>query len=640
MVFGYNSTGSEDDEYLDDLAFMLSDRYGNSKFDYYKEYLLRESSDNDVVESEELILSIEPQSTSSDGPMDSPWPMSCYDVHHTSQSPYSTANNPYDEKWKFQTGTMESSVVIDDGNIIYFGNMDWDFYALNPDGTLKWIYETNGLIWSTAAIDEDGTIYIGAWDDYLHAINPDGTRKWRFNAHSANIGSSPAIADDGTIYFGSMWSLGDGGKIHAVNPDGTEKWYYQTGYAISSDPAIADDGTIYIGSGDDYLYAMNPNGTLKWRYKTGDEIHGHPSIAEDGTIYIGSYDKYLYALYPNNGTLKWKINMGFQTDGNPSIASDGTIYIGGTKLKAFYPNGTLKWSYNLGTNQYISKSSPAISADGTIYIGTFRYDLDGGFFHAINPDGTQRFSKKITDYGCFSAPAIGEDETVYIGSTPRGAYGYLYAFNRGELEADADGPHYGLINIPVQFSGSAVGGYPPYGWHWDFGDTQSSDEQNPLYTYTSPGDYTVMLTVTDDSGNTSDDSTWAWIQDSNYPPNIQDIDGETDGKEGTYYPYSFTASDPEGLHVWYYIDWDDGSNTGWIGPYDSGETISRSHKWTTPGTYTIKAKAKDPYGDEGAYYDFDVTITEKSKSMSSSLLLRILNQFPLLQQFLQRFGLY
>jgi outer membrane protein assembly factor BamB len=52
------------------------------------------------------------------------------------------------------------------------------------------------------AIGADGTIYFGSWDDYFYALNPDGTLKWRFRAENA-IDSSPAIDTDGTIYFGS-----------------------------------------------------------------------------------------------------------------------------------------------------------------------------------------------------------------------------------------------------------------------------------------------------------------------------------------------------------------------------------------------------------------------------------------------------
>ena len=36
-------------------------------------------------------------------------------------------------------------------------------------------------------------------------------------------------------------------------------------------------------------------------------------------------------------------------------------------------------------------------------------------------------------------------------------------------------------------------------WYWEFGDGKNSTEQNPVHTYTSPGTYTLMLSV----GNTS-----------------------------------------------------------------------------------------------------------------------------------------
>ena len=256
-----------------------------------------------------------------------------------------------------------------------------------------------------------------------------------FGTGGEGIDSSPAIAEDGTIYFGTLWGLGEGGKIFAVNPNGTEKWRYQTGFGVSSSPAIGDDGTIYIGSMDGYLYAMNPNGTLCWQSKVGGEVHGHPSIADDGTIYIGSWDFFLYAFY-HNGTLKWKFGTGSYIFGNPSIGEDGTVYIGSDKLYAIYPDGTLRWSFDLGEDRYISFSSPAISADGTIYIGTELYNHKGGDIIAINPDGTERWRKLIANEWIYSTPSIAEDGTVYIGSSSktknyRGALdsiGYIHAF--------------------------------------------------------------------------------------------------------------------------------------------------------------------------------------------------------------------
>ena len=631
MVFGNNNKiVTEEDKLLDNLAFMCYNKYGSSKYEILKERLLNYLPDSDIVVSEEPV---ETESTiiPSGGPMNSPWPMKCYDSHHTSQSPYSTADNPYDEKWKFETNDwIEGGPIIDNEGIIYFGGFDYYLYALYPNGTLKWKHKLDEWIWSVPAIAEDGTIYVGTLSTKLYAINHDGTEKWWIST-GGSITSSPAIAEDGTIYVGTMSS---GNSIVAVNPNGTKKWSYKTGFNVVSDPAISEDGTIYCGSADKYLYALWPNGTLRWRFKTGDYIKGPPSIADDGTVYIGSWDDYLYAIYPNNGTMRWKCKIGEGTETNPSIASDGTIYVGSYdgKLYAVYPNGTLKWKFSVHGN--IHQSSPAISADGTIYFGTD----DAGYIYAVNPDGTEKWSKKIATDWVESDPAIGPDGTIYIGTTNDPGVSYLYAFGRAELKADADGPHYGLIDEPVEFSGSATGGYPPYTFHWDFGDTHTSDEQNPLHTYTTQGNYTVTLTVTDDTSNTSDDSTWAWIQDGNNPPDTPDIDGPNKGTAGKTYPYTFTTSDPEGLQVWYYIDWDDGSNTGWKGPYSSGLPKTFNHKWTNEGTYTIKCKVKDPYDDEGPWGELTVTMP-RDKSASSSPLLRFLERYPLLQSLLLKLGL-
>ncbi|MCK5261625.1 MAG: PQQ-like beta-propeller repeat protein, partial [Thermoplasmatales archaeon] len=406
MAFGSDSELLQKDEILENFAFYYYDEYDSSKLKHYKEYFQRNNLE--IADFEEITTPVKSSQTSvSSGPMDSPWPMKCHDLHHTSRSPYSTANNSGFEKWRFKCDGVDSPIIGDDG-IIYFGDNDWDIYAIYPNGTLKWTYHTGGDITSAPALAEDGTLYVGSWDDSLYAFNSTtGIRKWRFDAGDT-IASSPVVGDDGTIYFGTM---GTGCNIFAVNPNGTEKWRYHTGYYITCDPAIGDDGTVYCGSGDTYFYAMNPNGTLKWRFKTGHYIKGPASIADDGTVYIGSFDGYLYALYPNNGTMKWKYGAGTET--NPSIASDGTIYVGSlNKLHAIYPNGTRKWTFTVGSSSaHITQSSPAISADGTIYVGTQISSVAGGDIIAINSDGTEKWRKRIADDWIRSSPCIAEDGT-------------------------------------------------------------------------------------------------------------------------------------------------------------------------------------------------------------------------------------
>jgi len=599
------------DEYISKITFF------NEKYPQNKEI--------NVAETYETTL-LTTLTTNTHDPMDSPWPMKCHDNRHTSQSPYSTADNPYTEKWNFECDRIPGGVVLDNNGTIYFGDFDDYLYALNPDGTLKWKYRTGGWIWSTPAIDEKGIVYIGSYDGRLYSINPNGTLNWRFQS-GGSISSSPAIAEDGTIYFGTM-GPDSYGRIYALFTNGTEKWHYDTDYLVVSDPAIADDGTVYIGSGDTYFYALNPNGTLKWRFKTGNIIKAHPSIAEDGTIYIASFDHNLYALNPD-GTLKWKRGSGSSGSSSVAIGNDGILYFGGNPFYAANSNnGTTIWSLDLGPDRHIDKSSPAISADGVIYFGTNVGETTGGEIIAVNPDGTERWRKWIADEWVDSSPCIGEDGTIYIGSDYDMGQGRLYAFGRNEFEANANGPYKGIYNNPLKFNGSAEGGYPPYSWEWDFGDGNYLYEQNPTHTYAQPGNYTVTLYVTDSTdgpNSTVNDTTWANIRAENNPPNAPIIDGPTQGKAGETYDYTFVATDPEEDEIVYVIDWGDELGTS-TGPYPSGEIATAPHSWQEKDTYTIRTKAIDAFGAESEWGTLEVTMPVNQQST-----------YPLFQQFFDRF---
>jgi len=81
------------------------------------------------------------------------------------------------------------------------------------------------------------------------------------------------------------------------------------------------------------------------------------------------------------------------------------------------------------------------------------------------------------------------------------------------LIISTNGPYETYINSPLALNGTIVdGGTPPYSWHWDFGDTMVSYEQNTNHTYTQAGTYTIQLTVTDTTGATATATTTATIK--------------------------------------------------------------------------------------------------------------------------------
>lgn len=331
------------------------------------------------------------------------------------------------------------------------------------NGSLKWIYETGGAVnsYSSPAIGDDGTIYFGSDDHYLYAINPNSTLKWRYETGD-KITASPAIGSDGTIYVGSYDR-----QVYAINPDGTLKWVYPTSGPITNSPAIGNDGAIYIGGSDldhtgtSFLHAINSNGKSKWysmlcyscppdetvgKCCLPSPMNSSPTIGKDGTIYVGSSFS-LYAIDSSIGKLKWSIPLAGTVNSSPTIGQDGAIYVGSDHseiadgyLYSINPNGTLKWAVN--TLGHV-KSSPAIGIDGTIYVGSDKHDI-----YAINPNGTIKWVFP-TRGEVRSSPAIGSNSIIYVGSND----GALYALN-----AD-DGAlrwHFNTL-IPIISSPSIVG---------------------------------------------------------------------------------------------------------------------------------------------------------------------------------------
>ena len=69
------------------------------------------------------------------------------------------------------------------------------------------------------------------------------------------------------------------------------------------------------------------------------------------------------------------------------------------------------------------------------------------------------------------------------------------------------------------------------------------------------------------------------------------------------YTYISGTVDPNGDLVYYLWDWGDGTDSGWLGSYNSGALCLGTHIWNTKENCTVKVKAKDSYGKESEWSD-------------------------------------
>jgi subtilisin family serine protease len=79
--------------------------------------------------------------------------------------------------------------------------------------------------------------------------------------------------------------------------------------------------------------------------------------------------------------------------------------------------------------------------------------------------------------------------------------------------------------------------------------------------------------------------------------------GPQSGKAGETYAYSSTINYVEDEELYFLWDWGDGTYSGWLGPYNSGETCEVSYSWVEKGDYSIRVKAKDAHNGESDWSD-------------------------------------
>ena len=136
--------------------------------------------------------------------------------------------------------------------------------------------------------------------------------------------------------------------------------------------------------------------------------------------------------------------------------------------------------------------------------------------------------------------------------------------------------------------------------------TATYDEDYVYYTpedgYSGYDSFTY--TITDNNGSAGVSATVDVTVIENEPPEKPDKpSGETRGKVGGEYTYTTSTTDINDDQLYYNFAWGDDATSGWVGPYESGETAEASHMWNTRGNYEIKVKAKDEHGLESEWSD-------------------------------------
>ncbi|GEM_PF-5614364 len=275
-----------------------------------------------------------------------------------------------------------------------------------------------------------------------------------------------------------------------------------------------------------------------------------PSGPTTGTINI-LYTYFTAATDPDGDRVRYRFDW---DDGTYSIWSP--LYLSGTLASTYHP-----WSQP-GSYQVRSQAMDKYGAQG-MWSDPLTVTITGGN----------------------SAPYTPPRPTGSTSGTPRVSYTYSVATT--DPEAD---------KISYYFDwGDGLGTWTS--------QTPSGQTVSRSHSWENTGIYHVRVKAKDEHGAESDWSPSLTVEISgNTPPNQPTTpSGVQVGKRGRSYSYTSVAIDIDDDRIYYLFDWGDGTDSGWVGPYASGQTATASHIWENPGAYPIKVKAKDVVGEESVW---------------------------------------
>jgi len=402
------------------------------------------------------------------------------------------------------------------------------------------------------------------------------------------------VGPDGNIYVSDQ--IAD--SVFVYSPTGT----YLSTYADASDGlnnirGIDFRGThLFVTSGDDYVAEFSgPHTRLPNFIQDGTDPFDILFLADGRSLLAdiqGTTDN--IRLYDSNGVL---LQVLFQINFPEQVQTDSLAP--GAYLTAGFSANVI---YDFELTGTIVQSTSYSGARGV-------YRLGNGNLLATSAAGVQEIQSGTGTI--IQTEKTGSCHMIELSEPPGNLHPYV---------PNTPSPTNGATNVPLNTNLSWVGGDPnagdivTYDVYFDTVSPPTKKASNQSATTYNPNSlnpttkYYWKIVAWDNYGLSTVGPIWEFTTKTNTPPNNPTITGPSNGRIKVMITYNFTTTDLDANEVHYFIDWGDGMNSSWVGPYPSGDVITQSHTWLKKGTYTIKAKAKDNYGSESDWGQLSVTM--------------------------------
>ncbi len=139
--------------------------------------------------------------------------------------------------------------------------------------------------------------------------------------------------------------------------------------------------------------------------------------------------------------------------------------------------------------------------------------------------------------------------------------------------------------LTINFNSTSTSEHEIISYLWDFGDNHSADGPNPSHTYSEPGNYTVCLTITDNTGCVDEECNLVVVQP--ITPGNCEAGFNWEQLPNTLTIHFANTSTSEHDIISYMWNFGDGHN---------GDGQNPNHTYTQSGTYTVCLTITDNTG--------------------------------------------
>jgi hypothetical protein len=450
-------------------------------------------------------------------------------------------------------------------------NLTWSILINDPEGNLfNWSIQCNNGQANSSSSASNGTkslsisglVSSASYRVWVNATDPFNsgrfTRRWYVFSTGVNlppvIGSPTPSNGSTTNHLSFAW------RIVIIDPDGDPfSWTIQcsNGQYASGSGALNGTKTLYV-SGlaplTSYLVWVNatdPYGTglfvRKWfTFSTGINL---PPVFGDPV--------------PANGTQNTNLTFTWHIPIND-------------------PEGDLvTWSIQCSNGQYASGSGASNGTKSLALSGLASLTSYIIWVNATDPPGINTYVRRWYTFSTeFNLPPVFGEPLPANGSigNPRSL---IWSIPIVDLEGD-------LFSWSIQCSnGQSASG----------AGASNSTKTVSLSGLDYLTSYTVWVNASDPMGTGIVVRKWylfTTVEFINTPPEKPERpSGTLSGKVNVNYSFWTSTVDVDEDQVWFWFEWGDGTNSGWVGPYDSDTIGSANHSWSVEGSFNITVKAKD-----------------------------------------------